>query len=202
MIKVNAKYLKALYPFRADRDVRYYLEGIHISPHKDGGAVLRATNGHIAGLIYDAGARCDEKVLLKIHRSALQHCSSKKEDRYLLVDGKRASICNSAGDEYYLQPNDCRIDGKFPDFHKLIPENLVPGAPEQYSPGYLKLISQNLGKYDCLAFFHQPDSPQSALIIRNSAMPEFIGLLMPMRMTAIDPIPAWWNTYLPEPVTA
>jgi hypothetical protein len=204
MIKVNAKYVKALYPFKADKDVRYYLEGIHISPHQAGGAVLRAMNGHVAGIIYDKSAVCDESILLKLNRSALQHCTSREGDRFLVVDGKRASICDKANKEYYLQPNDCRLDGKYPSFDKLIPDNLVPGAPSQYSPEYFEILSNRLGsRYSALSFFHLPDSPRSALIVRNSAMPELIALLMPMKMEAIESVPAWWKTYLQaEPVTA
>jgi hypothetical protein len=201
MIKVSARYVKAIYPFIAPNDIRYYLNGIAIDPHQDGGAVLRATNGHVAAIIYDKEAVCEESVLVKLDKSVLPHCLAKGKERFLIVDGKRASIRDASENEFYIQPNDCRIDyNKYPSFETLVPKTLVLGAPGQYSPTYIDYFCKQKHNYQGLTFFHNPESPEtSVLVIRNNAMPEFIGLLMPMRgEKTLEPVPSWWNTSKPE----
>jgi hypothetical protein len=55
---VRLRHLLAMLPAVSTEKTRYYLNGIYIDPHKDGGAVMTATDGHKLVSIYDPNAIC------------------------------------------------------------------------------------------------------------------------------------------------
>ncbi|RCK40460.1 hypothetical protein [Thalassospira xiamenensis] len=56
-ITVSAKHFYAAWQFVSTEKTRYYLNGVYIEPHKDGGVLLIATDGHSMAVIRDATAR-------------------------------------------------------------------------------------------------------------------------------------------------
>lgn len=198
MIKVNAKHIRYALRFAAVEDVRYYLNGIHIRPAPTGGIIIEASDGHTAALFHDPAGECDKPAIIKLSPDAAKHCARRKHDRgdrQLIVDGERAAIvCD--GEEQFVQPGDCRIDGKFPDITSVIAKLgvLVPGTPPTFDERLLRRFTfdKRDTQYGGLQLFHQPkDGGYSAIVIRVPLYPEFIGLLMPMHMDAMDPLPEW-----------
>ena len=55
---VRVDHLLALVPFASSDNYRYYLKGVNIEAHQDGGAVMVATDGHTMACIHDADAYC------------------------------------------------------------------------------------------------------------------------------------------------
>lgn len=45
-VRVRAKHFAAAYVFASTEETRYYLNGVLVEPHPDGGVLLVATDGH------------------------------------------------------------------------------------------------------------------------------------------------------------
>ena len=75
-LSLTAKLLPIIAPFIAKADIRYYLNAINVRPHKDGGAIICATNGHALGAIYDRDAVCEHEVILRFDGRMQQACAT------------------------------------------------------------------------------------------------------------------------------
>lgn len=81
LARVNPLYLAAASLFAAKHDFRYYLQGVMIQPHPDGGAVIYATNGHIAGAFYDPEGFAKHQIIMSTPSAPLLRALKLK--RYL-----------------------------------------------------------------------------------------------------------------------
>jgi len=152
MIKFNAKYLKTLLSFVAKNDIRYYLAGIYVEPHPDGGAILVATDGHMMAVIRDADAVCTEPAVLKLSADASkfagpsmtwvraghrQHKESAPHYVQFNPITDRLIITGQGGDELFVQPGKASIqNAKYPDWRRVVPKFSVlkPGMTNMVAP--------------------------------------------------------------------
>lgn len=65
-VTFRTKYAGMLLPFICKEWQRYYLHGIYVEPHPDGGVLLVATDGHTAGIAYDAEGSANGPWICKI----------------------------------------------------------------------------------------------------------------------------------------
>lgn len=88
LAKVNAKYFAAATVFMAEKDVRYYLCGVCIQPHPEGGAAIVATNGYAMFVIRDPDAEVDREYIVGgISRQLVTACKTRKADHvYIMSD--------------------------------------------------------------------------------------------------------------------
>lgn len=139
-------------------ETRYYLQGVHVSPAPDGGAVICATNGSFLIALHDPDAYVEGQgivLLNKQMKSALKVSGMMLEKRLLIVrqasEQHRAFVVDlatrGADDEYspYAAARDLfdapdkrvqaaqfgavTIDGTFPDWRRVVPSRLRPDAP-------------------------------------------------------------------------
>ena len=78
LARVNPKYFAAITLFMAKQDVRYYLNGVSVEPHPDGGVLLVATDGHRIGVLHDPDGWCESKFIVgNISKALLLACKAK-----------------------------------------------------------------------------------------------------------------------------
>ncbi|TVP11763.1 hypothetical protein [Shewanella sp. KCT] len=86
-IKFDRKYLAVLAEFVGKNDIRYFINGFHIKPHKEVGVILTATDGHRLVTIHDENGFTDGEYIFPISKGLL--AASKKgkiEDVRALVN--------------------------------------------------------------------------------------------------------------------
>lgn len=144
LIKVPAHVLKALLITAATLDVRFYLTGINVDI-REGICTLVTTDGHrLARVIVECeGFAADEVVsdilprevieMVLSNKSYLRSLTSRKEIT-LFKDGKHWFMGNG---EFEMGIS-C-IDGRFPDWRRVIPKNfdVAPEEEQQFQLAYL-----------------------------------------------------------------
>lgn len=87
LFTVNAKAFAAVSMFTAVSDVRPYLCGVFIKPHKDGGAEIVATDGHTLACAHDPNGQITYgNELVRAEARALEQCRLKGSDRIHFYD--------------------------------------------------------------------------------------------------------------------
>jgi hypothetical protein len=202
IVRIDAQDLARVAPFVAKQDVRYYLNGIYVEPHADG-AILTATNGHIAAALFSSKSFAAEARILdypkrlaaEIRKAALARALY--ETRLEVREGDAwPEIVSTTGyakspvrHVEYVSPGKPFIDGRFPDWRKIIPAELIDGLPGFVNSDYVRLAVEamsgfQLGKrrYHGVTFQHGP-APDSPIVIRSTDAPDLVVVIMPMRGT-------------------
>jgi hypothetical protein len=207
VIQFNASFLAALMPFRAMNDVRYYLGGIHVTPHPDGGALLIATNGHIMMCVYDTSATCSEAVTFALGADAVKHCGARVGQPPSVVTinpiTQRLTISSGVGQELYLQPGKCLLDyaekpdgavrtSAFPDWRRIVPKvaDLKPGYAGCVQAKYIEQAARShplRGKRHMTPAIRFWQVNETGIVaVEYEGAPEYMGLIMPMRLERLN----------------
>ena len=151
LARVNPRYFAAITLFMAKQDVRYYLNGISIEPHPDGGALLVATDGHRMAVLHDPDGWCASQFIVgDISRALLLACKAKARKAnpndlpaalWIAETGSMVACLPAApkGETAkHEAPTDafgplvrfmCKtsvIDGRFPDWRKVANQKRTP----------------------------------------------------------------------------
>ncbi|HYD58942.1 MAG TPA: hypothetical protein VEC35_01210 [Noviherbaspirillum sp.] len=211
MIRFQAKYLPSLAHFMGSKDVRYWLNAIHIEPHPDGGAVLVATNGHMLMAIIDAEAVCPVPATFSVHPDAIKHCNKAREV-HIHLEEQRLIVVDSLEQELYVQPRKCMVemrDGhRFPDFRVVMPDfsKLKRTVASFINCTLLaKIIKAHPlnGKregYPVIRFWQEPDEAQKPIIVQFDGAPECVAVLMPIAGKSYEQVPEEWMRMCRRPV--
>jgi hypothetical protein len=180
-------------PFISSDYGRYYLQGIFVHAHAEGGAVCVATDGHKLGVRRDPDGLVNEPQIVRIARELkapgkMQHGAwaimTRTGDRFAhlslverLHDPKHDTAENAIAraDECYQRFGDVMIDGTFPDYTRVIPAEDKADTVRAFNGTYFKGFGTNLTIRG-----RDAGAPH---IILDSADSEFLGVLMPMRST-------------------
>jgi hypothetical protein len=172
----RAKFLPLLYPFMAQRDIRYYLNGICVRPWGDG-VLLSATDGHALAMVYDAEGRAERETILQIWPETLRACTApsyghwgrglRALERWVVADNLERKtpilgterhvfrlVVNVGADyqpgstDVYVQSGLGEIDGKFPEAWRVVPksEDLKPGHPGAFQLHLLDRLPRKRGR--------------------------------------------------------
>jgi len=194
-LRLTAKLLPLIAPFIAKADIRYYLNAINVRPHKDGGAVICATNGHALGAIYDRDATCEHEVILRFDSRMQQACAAGLDGgRELVMIGDRLAVVENGKSDIYIQAGRPDIEANYPRYERVIPkaELLEPGLPGMFGAPVVELAQKaaaaagkvfnkrRLGTVG-MTFFTNKDITGSNAVFRINCAPDFIGVLMSMR---------------------
>ena len=202
-ITINRNALKAVSRFAAVKDIRYYLQGVLIESNPLE-TRLAATDGHTLA-VHRADAKGDNEgswtgilpldavtTLLKMKPT---HKTLKDAPITVTVSDEGEIRCDWVGQSII-----CRaVDGKFPDYRRVIPEAL-DGLPCWINPDYLARIV-DAAKDVGVGFTFGFGGTGSSLAQIGSDM---VAVVMPMRndLTTDAFIAAWAKDALPHPVTA
>lgn len=96
---------------------RPYIAGVRVEPHKEGGTILIATDGHCAVVIRDVKGFASEAFTLALPKALLKEC---KPSRYckeptILIESDTATVNG-------IQTRDWLIDMAFPDWRRIVPQ--------------------------------------------------------------------------------
>ena len=188
-IIIPISYIKCALVTAAAKDVRYYLNGLAILPHKTG-AILTSVDGrrltmlHIPGSfgLPEGGAIlprdfCERVAKVKYPRNA--------PSETFTIEGNRVRA-TLAGMDAAL------VDGRFPDVARVVPKE-CSGEVSQFNPRYLGDLAKQamaLGAGATNVYIHH-NGETSAARITMDGHPEFLGILMPVRVKGVPAAGDW-----------
>lgn len=190
-VQINAKYLRAMRHVAAQRDIRYYLNGVFFQATKEGGKFYVATDGHRIGVIQEPWGNGEEPkdIALLIPRAVaaaakplgktLSHAILKQVDEWtwtLQGGGEIAQTFKA-------------IDGKFPEWQRVMPAE-CNGRTGAYNWRYMHdfdLLAKDAfgSKFSCEL---QQNGDSAGIVTCGSN--SFIGMVMPVRVSSPS-MPQW-----------
>lgn len=221
-VRISSKYIPLLAPFVANGDIRYYLDGIFVSPHEEEGIYLVATDGHTMCVIHDSEGKTNGDWICGIPGKIIKACKkfkrSNKDPIGMETPGTLAMegdglyvICEAANvddmdvtqlSRLHLEvAHEPPIDGVYPEWKKVIHNPSGEGHIvlnldylSNITPA-IQLARAGKGHAPCHVFC----SEHKGMIYRVGGLPEYIALIMPMRDTETKAMPDWLR--LPKPTT-
>lgn len=203
-IIVNEKLFRAVAVAVSTEETRYYLNGVHICAHPDGGAYLVATDGHRMLVGCDEGAtfdwpgsdsvivRPDKKLLAAAKTSARQE----EPNRIAIEYGATVSVLMPGDDDTSTASfAGLLIDGTFPDWRRVIPtvDKYKHAACQCFNARYLADFGTAArimtGQKEALISTLANDEHSPALV--DLGVPNLFGVLMPIRKSNDPARPAW-----------
>lgn len=141
-ISVCAKRFYAALQFASTEETRYYLNGVFIEPHKDGGVVMVATDGHCLAAVRDKSAYITGQGgwICGLPKQPFNTALKRKESGTLHFAGRSAYLTHSVLGADALAPEfdptiiteqhmavayANPIDGTFPEWRKVLPDQVV-----------------------------------------------------------------------------
>jgi DNA polymerase-3 subunit beta len=196
-ITFSKTHLKAVSRYMAKNDIRYYLKGVYVeaSPQE---TRLVATDGYAMGILREQKAGDDMNDLSAIAGFVIPDTAVKAmlawkngskvfTDITVIVPDDYATNASAefradfAGNVLVFK----RIDGKFPDYQRVVPKT-VSGIAGQYHP-HLLAIAQDAGE----DIFGKGKSPSIPVTLHNGEgaciqiiTPYFFAVVMPFRTNA------------------
>lgn len=190
------KQLKGLGRLAATKDIRYYLNGIHVVQNNRG-TYIEATNGHMLGrlLIDETPVATPGSVILPFESVKSLAATGKKGNESLCftVDGVKITVINPDSTSMVFQA----IEGKFPDCDRVVPSVVSDSGiePSTYNPEYIQAF------YDCANDLrgHKANGITVQIkqrgndsgIVNIDSEPLFVGIIMPMREHNTVNVPTW-----------
>ena len=206
-LTVRAEIIAALKLFAANKDVRFYLNGINLEIGATESRLV-ATNGHCLGCFRIESEQPEVTTPLGniiIPNDLLKPIKAKGMVEILI--GPLETKKDATGEEVPvskarpvtltyagLSMSGKTLDATFPDFRRVIPSK-VSGQPAQFDPAYVGLLAKvaaalyGKSKYVGIGF----NGNDAALL--DFGDENFVGVLMPLRpnvVTAPRTPPDWW----------
>jgi hypothetical protein len=189
-------------PFVSDEPARYYLNGVCIEPAANG-AVCVSTDGHRLGACHDPDGLATEAVIVRLpneikmppkrgllrspwlvgigtgagkgHISVVEPAAKADEDTALNAI-ERVEECS-------IRIGHAFIDGTFPEWRRVIPKPTSKDAIRGFNGKYVKAFGEHMTLRGA--------GEAEPHLIEIAGEPEFIGVLMPMRVESKGALPAW-----------
>ena len=180
-MNIPAKYLKAALLFASKKDVRYYLNGV-LFEVLNGQARLVATDGIILG-VFRLGECSLPDTQIIIPREKIEVIKLKADEVTLRPgDGKTCALVYS-GDEFTFTA----VDGRFPDYRRVIPSGVMSGESAQFSSELIVVLDKaykvlNPSSKWNVPYISHNGSRSSALVDLNDD--NFLGVIMPLKLDA------------------
>lgn len=204
---IQRKQLRAILNFAAVKDIRYYLNGLHVrQDHR--GTILEATDGHALGMlrIDDSPKPVASCIMRTEHVKALLG-SRKDGDQYIDFNVSEAGDVTASA--CGLVSTFKREDATFPDTQRVTPKESPEDGPAQFDVNLLAKFAQcaidlEVSKKGYFGLRHRGANNCGLVDI---GLDTFAGVVMPMRHETPAGIPPAW-VHMPqldvklEPVTA
>ena len=199
------KQLKAMSRIAATKDIRYYLNGLHVVQNNRG-TYIEATNGHMLGrlLIDETPVSNPCSVILPLESVKSLAATGKKGNESLCftVDGVKITVINPDSTSMVFQA----IEGKFPDCDRVVPTVTSDSGlePSTYNPEYIAAFADcanDLRGYKANGISVQiKQRGNDSGIVNIDSEPLFVGIIMPMREHGSVNVPTWCSR--PKTVTS
>lgn len=182
---LQRRHLRAALITAACHDIRYYLNGLLIELHRDC-AFIAGTDGHRITIIRDIEGGSTEAppegVQFIVPRAVAQRVKASSRGLPPYVGAAFDTEADTVSlDDDGLVTGARRIEGTFPDWRRIVPKQ-VSGETARFNCRYLA----DLPKL-CKALGANPISlgiatnGPGAALLSIDGMPEFVGVLMPLR---------------------
>ena len=196
--------LKAVNLLSADKNIRYYLNGVHVSATATA-TRLTATDGHALG-IHQSEQQNEgvDFVEMIISTDVIKLIKSASKNVDIVVIDTEDGITGTIGSITGAAVSFKAIDGKFPDVQRVMPKT-ISGETAQFQPYLLEKFSKAsklLGSKKGL--INVAYNGTSTALVKIDATQDFMGLVMPLRPifddTEAKMVPLWAREQLSAPV--
>jgi DNA polymerase III sliding clamp (beta) subunit (PCNA family) len=190
--RISAVAVKLVFPFVAQQDIRYYLNGINIRPLDDGSAMVVATDGHRYIVVRDPHGYVEKEVIVNISKDALKHATNAKHTLDVMSNGS-AMISGEVAQPLFIQPGNSLVEGAFPRIERVA--SLIgykEGINGAANPRYLAdalTIAKSFG--NSIRFFTRDSDSPLTFVLGGLGDLECFGGIMKLRDT-FDTLPAWF----------
>ena len=203
--RLNAKYFALAMLFQSRKDIRYYLNGVFVEPHPDGGVIMAATDGYRLAVFRDENGSIDEARIIRMpkdfRRPALKPtlgvlalfespttrgCQAHVFDATGLSDDSHdldEIIADVTADRVKWIGAATYIDGTYPNWRGVVPK--MPDDP--CPPSVIGVRGDQIADFQEVATRTTfstlsiiPSSPGGPMIVRCGD-DSFFGILMPCR---------------------
>ena len=197
--RINAMVLKIVFPFMAQEDIRYYLNGVNIRPLADGAVMIVATDGHRYIVVHDQSGYVEEEIVVAVKKDALKSCNAKST--FDVMSNGSALVNDETGQEQFIQPGNSLIEGTFPRIENIASAiGYKEGISGAINPAYLKdalAIGQHFGS---IRFFTRDQDSPLTFVVGGMADLEVFGGIMKMR-DSFEQLPRWFPRPVPFELT-
>ena len=201
---LKRKDIRGMLHLSAKKDIRYYLQGLHVV-RDNRGTYLEATDGHILGRLFIDGIQSDTPVSVILpteHLIKLKGTKKQGDDiLHFSVEG-HAVECISDNQTVRFQA----VDARFPDTDRVIPlvfkdEDI---KPSNFNPDllvrFVDMSEEIWGKRQVPSLTQR--GIDSCLVSFQSMDDHFVGVIMPIRVEGMAKVPAWCYRSKTKPVEA
>lgn len=202
-ITVSARAVAMALPCLGVSDIRYYLKGVIIEPHPDGGVYVVATDGVRLSVTHDLEGRADGEWVCAIPKPIAAACIRDKtpECAVLKFEGDAVSLTTSDGSKRTVEAPP--IEAPPIDWKRVVPKlNSVAPRPASFAfnPKYLAdfaKIAKAAGKPNASVVLY-PHPDEGPALVRLDDVVDWFGVIMPVRHVATKPaILSWFNPDAP-----
>lgn len=198
VVRVNAMAVKLVYPFIAQNDIRYYLNGINIRPLEDDTVMLVATDGHRYIVARDLSGFAEREVVVSLSKDALKHAANAKHTLDVMSNGS-AMISDEVAQPLFIQPGNALVEGSFPRIERVASTiGYKEGISGAINPKYLNdalSIAKNFG--GSIRFFTRDSESPLTFVLGGLGDMECFGGIMKLR-DSFEALPSWF----PRPTEA
>lgn len=224
IVEVPVADLLRVAPFKGHDDIRYYLNGVLVTPYEDH-ALLVATNGHWMAVCESKAAYTDKPRILDLPKWFVNQMQRVERGERLddevvewddvddpppraaphtLVVSTETShlTIREPGVEVLVKRGLPFIDGKFPDWQKVIPDpsTLERGLFSAFAPHYFAELYRAVPDQREHALFCYQSRAGGPGVFRFGGMPGLLALLMPRKDD--DKEEKDWPAWMQKEVTA
>ena len=178
---IAAKDLQAVALAMADKDIRYYINGVLFELDNDGGYRLVGTDGHRMHIVCKRKAEVTDSVIMS--RDTVCHILKQKVQACLIeiISGETRQIKVVTGAGFITVPE---VVGKYPDYRRVMPKQLNPIEPAHYMPEYLADLAKAqkiLGTKNQNGYIAQQGNAGGVYVSDEKS---FYAVIMPVRCDA------------------
>lgn len=190
--RISAVAVRLVFPFVAQQDIRFYLNGINIRPLADGSVMVVATDGHRYIVVRDPHGIAEKEIIVNISRDALKHAASAKNSLDVMSNGA-AMISGEVAQPLFIQPGNSLIEGAFPRIERVASTiGYKEGISGAVNPRYLAdalAIGKSFG--DSIRFFTRDSDSPLTFVLGGLGDLECFGGIMKMR-ESFEALPTWF----------
>jgi hypothetical protein len=190
--RVNAVAVKLVYPFAAQQDIRYYLNGVNIRPLDDGSVMIVATDGHRYIVVRDPHGFAEREMIVTISKDALKHAGNAKHTLDVMSNGA-AMFSGEVAQPLFIQPGNSLIEGAFPRIERVASTiGYREGITGPVNPAYLAdalAIGKSFG--NSIRFFTRDGDSPLNFVLGGLGDLECFGGIMKLR-DSFETLPNWF----------
>ena len=193
--RISAAAVRMVFPFVAQQDVRYYLNGINIRPLADNSVMVVATDGHRYLVVRDSKGFAERELIVSLSKDAMKHAANAKHTLDVMSNGG-AMISDAAAQPLFIQPGNALIEANFPRIERVASvlgykEGISGAVNAKYLNDALTL-GKNFG--GSIRFFTRDADSPLTFVLGGLGDLECFGGIMKVR-DSFDALPEWF----PEP---